>query len=97
MERQYKWRKQACGFLSEIGKAGRRAKAGEIILRIADFISGALIGGGLGVSAVAVSAGVTGPEIGMDISTDLLNGRFWLPIRRFLDKVYDEFAKELKA
>jgi hypothetical protein len=74
---------------------GLMAKAGAIILKIADFISGVLIGGGLGVSAVSVSSGVTGPEIGIEVSPDLYNGRFWLPIRQFLDKVYEKWVQGL--
>jgi hypothetical protein len=71
------------------------AKAGKIILKIADFISGVLIGGGVGVSAVTISAGVPSPQIGIEVSTDLFNGRFWLPVRQFLDEVQAKFAEGL--
>jgi hypothetical protein len=74
---------------------GLIAKASAFVLKVADFISGVLIGGGLGVSAVAVSAGLTGPDIGIEVSADLFNGRFWLPVRQFLDNIYEEFAKGL--
>jgi hypothetical protein len=74
---------------------GLMAKAGAIILRIADFISGVLIGGGLAVSAVSVSSGATGPQIGIEFSPDLFNGRFYKPIRQFLDKVFDEWVRGL--
>jgi hypothetical protein len=75
---------------------GLMAKASAFILKVADFISGVLIGGGLGVSAVTVSAGITGPKIGFEVSPDLFNGRFWLPIRQFLDRIYEDWGKELE-
>ena len=71
------------------------AKAGEIILKIADFVSGILIGGGVGVSAVTVSVGVPSPQIGIEVSTELFNGRFWLPVRQFLDEIQAKFAEGL--
>jgi hypothetical protein len=74
---------------------GNMAKAGNIILKIADTVAGILIGGGLGVSAVTVSAGVPSPQIGIEVSTELFNGRFWGPIRKFLDEVQAKFVEGL--
>jgi hypothetical protein len=72
------------------------ATVGKIILKIADFVVGVLIGGGLGVSAVTVSAGVPSPQIGIEVSTQLFNDdRFWLPVRKFLDEVQAKFAEGL--
>lgn len=69
-------------------------KVGAIILKIADTLVGILIGGGLGVSAVTVSAGLT-PQIGVEFSTELFNSRFWVPVREFLERSQEEIAGAL--
>jgi hypothetical protein len=59
------------------------AKAGQIILNIAEFLAGVLTG--LGISAVTVAAAPL-PQVGIDIPTDLFNNRnVWTDVRQFLE------------
>jgi hypothetical protein len=69
------------------------AKAGKIILKIADFLIGTLVGGP-GVSAVAV--GAFPPSLGVEISTDLFRDRpAWVAVHRFLENVQNEIASKV--
>ena len=71
------------------------AKVGRIILKIADFVAGLLVGGKVGISAISVSAAIP-PEITFEWPTGVLNDQYWPPVRRFLENVMDEFAKKLR-
>jgi hypothetical protein len=68
------------------------AKAGQIILNIAEFLAGVL--SGLGIAAVTVAAAAPLPQVGIDIPTDLFNNRnVWTDIRQFLENAQVTFAE----